>query len=131
MEPDREQVELNKTIWNRWRNLLRAGFINPVRVQNPQTEVRLGYSWVELREHLKNHPNWKMIKDEKFHIDHIFPVHAFHKVGITDVKCICALDNLQPITPEQNRKKWHQYNEQVFMDYLKAKNMLHLVITNE
>lgn len=129
--PDREQVELNKTIWNRWRNLLRAGFINPTRVQNPQTEAKLGYSWVELREHLKKHPNWEIINGGKFHIDHVFPVHAFHKVGITDVKYICALDNLQPISPEQNRKKWHQYDEQAFVDYLKSKNMLQLVITNE
>jgi hypothetical protein len=129
--PDREQVELNKTIWNRWRNLLRAGFSNPTRTQNPQTEEKLGYSWKELREHIENHPNWETIKDGKFHIDHIFPIHAFHKLGIRDVKYICALDNLQPITPKQNRQKWHQYDEESFMEYLRSKNMLQLVITDE
>jgi hypothetical protein len=123
--PDREQVKLNKTIWMRWRNLIRSGIVNPMRKNNQETKDLLGYTWDDLRKYLENHPNWKSIKNEKFQIDHISPVTAFHKFGIKDPKIICALDNLQPLLASENRKKWDYYDENKFKEYLGSKNVLY------
>ena len=45
----------------------------------------------------------------EWHIDHIKPVSAFVKEGITDPKIINALDNLQPLWAEDNLRKGNKW----------------------
>src|SRR3990167_3181976 len=57
----------------------------------------LGYSSIELKNYIENHPNWNSVKNSEWEIDHIFPVCAFVQYGINDLKLINCLDNLQPL----------------------------------
>lgn len=87
---------------------------------------RLGYSGIELFYRLTTHKNWisTRFNKEKWHIDHIFPIRAFYDYGITDLKIINALDNLQPLTNAQNSSKGKNYNLVEFQKYLKSKGII-------
>lgn len=71
------------------------------------TEQLLGYGKDELRAHLEAQfrPGMSWSIRGSFHIDHIRPVADFFRSGIFDPKLINALSNLQPLTPDENRKK--------------------------
>lgn len=55
--------------------------------------------------------------DEK-ELDHIFPISAFLKRGITDLAIINRLDNLQPLTRKENRSKASKYDKAAFEAFL-------------
>lgn len=71
------------------------------------TEERLGYSFVEFREHIEalwepwmtwdNHGEW--------HVDHVKPIVSFLDEGVTDPSVVNALSNLRPISAEENLAK--------------------------
>jgi hypothetical protein len=91
-----------------------------------RTHVLLGYSSQELLQHIISHPNWELVKDTKWHIDHILPISAFAEHGITDLKIINALDNLQPILASDNILKSNKYNKEEFDKYIARKtNVVH------
>ena len=75
--------------------------------KDAKTEIIIGYTKHQLIEHIgkqfKEGMSWA--DRNTFHIDHIIPVDFYLKQGITDPAIICALSNLQPLTPEDNRKK--------------------------
>ena len=79
----------------------------------------LGYSPLELIEHIQKHPSWKLVKDTDWHLDHIFPIIAFIEKGITDIKIICSLTNLQPLSAIDNMKKNDSYDPELFDKWLK------------
>lgn len=83
----------------------------------------LGYSANDLRTHIENHKNWGRVKDEKWHIDHIFPIKAFVDFGILDVKLINCLENLQPLTQKENLIKNSKYNKNKFIKWLSLKGV--------
>jgi (p)ppGpp synthase/HD superfamily hydrolase len=58
------------------------------------------------------------LKDSNWHLDHIFPIQAFLDYGITDVKIINRLDNLQPLSQQQNHEKKDRYNKIAFESWL-------------
>jgi hypothetical protein len=64
----------------------------------------LGYSPKELKENIeskfKNGMNWD--NRNKWHIDHIVPIDFYLKKGITDMKIINSLNNLQPLWAKDN-----------------------------
>ena len=76
-----------------------------------RTESILGYTRHDLKSHIShmfedgmswgNHGEW--------HIDHIKPVSAFIKEGVTDPAVINALDNLQPLWAKDNLSKGAKY----------------------
>ena len=71
------------------------------------TEQLLGYTQAQLRAHLESQfqPGMSWSARDSFHIDHRHPVAEFFRQGIFDPKVINALDNLQVLTPAQNRAK--------------------------
>jgi hypothetical protein len=90
----------------------------------------LGYTAKELYEHITNHPNWDSVKDADWQLDHIFPVDAFIKHGITDIKLINGLDNLQPLSKEENRIKSNHCDDVEFSEWLGVKNFKSLLPNN-
>ena len=84
----------------------------------------LGYTAKDLQNHIINHPNWNNVKDTEWHLDHIFPVKAFVDHGITDIKLINCLDNLQPLSQKENNQKCDNYDKQAFEVWLQAKSLV-------
>lgn len=78
----------------------------------------LGYTHLDLKEHIHNHANWNNVKDKKWNIDHIFPIKAFIDHDIKDIKIINCLDNLQPLLENDNFKKNDSYNVDDFKLWL-------------
>lgn len=78
----------------------------------------LGYSGKELNEYIISHSNWSRVKDGKWHLDHIFPISAFVKNKIYDLKLINCLDNLQPLSRKENLQKSNKYNSIEFQEWL-------------
>ena len=83
-----------------------------------RTTDMLGYTPDELRQHIEKHPNWKRVKDKKWSLDHIFPIEAFVDYGITDVRIINSLSNLQPILLTENSSKRDKYDVALFEAWL-------------
>lgn len=88
----------------------------------------LGYSSDDLLKHLESFPNWAELKDKKWHLDHIFPIKAFLDRGIKDIKLICCLENLQPISDSDNLSKSCKFNEKEFDEWLIKKGHHHLIL---
>lgn len=78
----------------------------------------LGYSPVQLQEHITKHKNWSRVKNERWHLDHIFPIQAFMENGIDDISLINNLDNLRPVSQSHNLSKGHKYNPSKFEKWL-------------
>lgn len=121
--PDREFVILRHKISKRCVTMLRDCLKHFGLRKNKQTHELLGYTRQELFEHIVNHPNWENVKDKKWHIDHIFPIKAFLEYGITDLKIINALDNLQPLEGKENMSKGGKYDKDEFKYYLTKNNI--------
>lgn len=89
------------------RSMLRAVLKKVKLTKETSTETLLGYSSEELKVHIeglfkegmqwRNHGEW--------HVDHIKPVSAFIREGITCMKTINALSNLQPLWAKENLTK--------------------------
>jgi len=79
--------------------------------KDASTESLLGYTKTELRAHLEGQfrPGMGWDVRDSFHIDHKRPVADFFKFGIYDPRQINALDNLQVLTPAENRAKSDNY----------------------
>lgn len=113
--PNREIVRLNKTIAQRSNAMVRRVLKGFKNIKKSKCIDILGYSNLELKNHLQTHPNWVNIKDKKWSIDHIFPIKAFVEHGITDMKIINSLDNLQPLLLLENMSKGDKYCEKDFL----------------
>lgn len=78
-----------------------------------KAEELLGYTCEQLRSHIgsqfKDGMSWDNRSD--WHIDHIKPVSAFIKEGITDPAIINALNNLQPLWAHENQSKNAKWEE--------------------
>ena len=87
--------------------LIRNPLSTMISTSNKKLDCGMGYLSGELKTHLEgmfadgmgwdNHGKW--------HVDHIKPVSAFLKDGITDPAIINALDNLQPLWAHENLSK--------------------------
>lgn len=95
------------------KSLLRRVLQLTGRKKVTKTYATLGYTEKELLTHIsaqfKEGMSWE--SRESFHIDHIIPVAWHIKNGITDPKIINRLANLQPLYPDENRKKSDKYQE--------------------
>ena len=80
-----------------WRTILYSTLDRLGTLKQRHTIDMLGYSALELKYHIENQfqpgMNWKNYGD--WHIDHIKGVINFDPQ--TDVKIVCALDNLRPL----------------------------------
>jgi hypothetical protein len=116
--PDRERVLLTKLMHQKFYSMVS----NVLKATGKRKECRsqelLGYSRNELRDHMTSHPNWETVRHSKWSIDHIFPIKAFLDHGITDLKVINCLENLQPMTLSDNISKSGKYSEAEFLEWL-------------
>lgn len=81
----------------------------------------LGYSAADLLARLQTYSQWETLKLGSWHLDHIFPIIAFVRKGITDATLICSLDNLQPLAGSRNCSKGDAYNQRAFDNWLAKK----------
>lgn len=119
--PDRNQVEHNRKFSQRQRQFLKYVLKKLGKEKTSRTHRMLGYNAQELREHIELHFNWNNVKDNVWHIDHIFPIKAFLDYGIEDVKLINCLDNLQPLSDIENFSKNRFYDKEEFERWLKER----------
>lgn len=115
----RENELFHKKIYKALQSSLQCTKQNKAR----RTKELLGYGPKELQEYISHHPNYQNVKNEMWHLDHIFPIEAFAEHGITDLKVINALDNLQPMLEKENIVKGCKYDEDSFYEYLKTKGI--------
>lgn len=77
-------------------------------------ETLVGYTCVQLREHLENNFSPGMSWDNlgQWNIDHIIPKSVFHFNTVNDIdfKRCWALSNLQPLWEKENKNKWAKLN---------------------
>lgn len=115
---NREHVMLNKKLHWKSHKLLRRTLENLDLKKSDVKSSMLGFSTKQLSEHLQKSQQWNDVKDMDWEIDHIFPIKAFIENGITDIKLINCLDNLQPLTKNQNMKKGGRYDKHEFKNWL-------------
>ncbi len=121
---NRKNVELNKKIGESASTMLKRCLNFAKQIKTTKTEITLGYSRKDLKEHIVNHPNWEAVKNITWHIDHIMPIKAFVDHNIFDFKIINALDNLQPLSKSNNLSKGDKYNLNEFKLYLLKKGII-------
>lgn len=86
--------------------------------KNDYSHVLLGYTAKNLQKHIESHINWDSVKDGDWELDHIFPIIAFIKRGINDIKLINCLQNLRPLSRKDNQQKGDTYDEVGFDNWL-------------
>ena len=64
------------------------------------------------------------VKNKKWEVDHVFPIKAFLDYGISDLKIINCLDNLQPLSEYDNCSKNAKYDCVEFEKWLVSKKVL-------
>ncbi|MCP4802279.1 MAG: hypothetical protein GY891_05390 [Bacteroidetes bacterium] len=76
-----------------------------------KSELELGYSQLEFKEHIENLFTEGMSWGNRsaWHIDHVKPIKAFIVEGVTNLKIINALSNLQPLWAVDNLRKGSKY----------------------
>lgn len=80
-----------------WRSVLRNAVIRMKKTKTDKTINMLGYSALELREHIEKlfTPGMSWNNYGEWHIDHIKPIYLFDKK--TPVSIVNNLNNLQPL----------------------------------
>ena len=80
-----------------WRSILYSTLKRLNTKKQHSTIDELGYSAMDLKVHIESQfkPGMTWENHGEWHIDHIRPVISFD--SITDIKVVCALDNLQPL----------------------------------
>lgn len=121
---DREAAHLEYIFRQRCYKLLGMSLKATGRVKNGRTAALLGYGHQALKEHITSHPNYELVKNEKWHIDHIFPIKAFVDHKIIDLALINCLDNLRPLLGSENCSKNGIYNVVEFRNWLTKKGVL-------
>ena len=97
---------------HKWRDLLSNTLQKLDTSKNNSTEVLLGYSAEQLKEHLnKQGMNWG-----EHHIDHKIPVTWFKPE--TPPHIVNDLRNLQPLSPEENRSKLNRFGSPIDSSYI-------------
>lgn len=92
-----------------WRSVLYSTLNRLGTSKQGHTIDMLGYSAIDLKEHLEKQFLEGMTWDNhgEWHIDHKKPVTAF--TSDEEMRVVCALDNLQPLWAEDNLRKKNKY----------------------
>lgn len=107
-----------KVLGRRVYKMMQRCYENTNTKKADHSHKALGYSPNQLLEHLQSFSTWDGLKQESWHLDHIFPIIAFVRKGITDPKVICTLSNLQPLSGPDNCVKNDEYNQEAFDSWL-------------
>lgn len=122
--PDREQIKFNKLIQDKSHDMVKNVLQYTGKHKTSKSVELLGYSRLDLKNHLTAHPNWEKVKDGEWSIDHIFPIKAFLYHGIDNLKLINCLDNLQPMLLSENKAKSAKYSKSDFFAWLATKGIV-------
>jgi hypothetical protein len=121
--PDREKVKLKRKIANFAYSAIRRCLNYSKDKKDVSSELLLGYTKTDLLNHIYKHNDWSNVKDQEWHIDHIFPIKAFIDFNIYDIKIINSLDNLRPMLEQDNLSKSGKYDKNLFKEWLKLKGV--------
>lgn len=116
--PDREAIRLRKIVHDRCRAAVRNCIRRSGQIKCKPTHKYVRFTDAQLIERLKSFPSWETLRDSDWALDHIFPVKAFLDHQICDPEIINCLDNLQPLSREENLRKADSYNETAFLTWL-------------
>lgn len=122
--PDRHHVENVKLYAQKAHDALKCTLRYLGKKKKLKSYAILGYGYDELKQRIESHPNWSAVKDDKWSLDHMFPVKAFVDYGITDVRLINSLDNLQPLILRENVVKNDTYIKEDFENWLREHDIL-------
>jgi hypothetical protein len=64
------------------------------------------------------------VKDQRWHLDHIFPISAFRDYSIFNPKIVNCLENLQPLLYKDNLTKQDIYDPFEFEKWLNSKGVV-------
>lgn len=117
-QSDREKIALKKMFAVRCRWLVKNTLNSLGMKKTAKTTELLGYSGDDLRRHFESFSEWDSIKNQNWHIDHIFPVKAFLDHQIYDLKIMNCLQNLQPLLATHNHQKSGKYDVELFKKWL-------------
>jgi hypothetical protein len=120
---DREEARLRKKVIEKCHDSLKHCLMYIDRDKPDKTSELLGYSGKKLREHLETFLGWSELIMDEWHLDHIYPIIAFIEYGVTDIRIINALDNLQPLNARSNLSKAGSYDQEKFEEYLSSKGV--------
>lgn len=119
--PNREAVQMRKTVHDKCRAALRNSLKRSGKSKTQSTHKYVKFSTQDLIKRLESFPNWHVLKNQNWELDHIFPVKAFIEHGIHNPELINSLDNLQPLAREENLTKADRYDEEEFTNWLTQK----------
>jgi hypothetical protein len=120
---DRKEAKLRKKVIEKCHDSLKHCLMFIDRDKPDKTSELLGYSAKELRDHLETFAGWSGLIMGEWHLDHIYPIIAFIEYGVTDIRIINALDNLQPLNARANLSKAGLYDRNKFEAYLRSKGV--------
>lgn len=107
-----------KEIQQKSHSLLYSHLKSKGSKQKYTREKLLGYNMETFRKYFYNHPNWDNVKDQKWSMDHIFPIMAFVEHKIENLSIINHLNNIRPCLLSENHKKNVSYNKTDFYAWL-------------
>ena len=122
--PDREAKSLYDKFKEKCYKLLSITLKKFDAKKTNKTNEMLGFTPKELETHICSHPDWNFLKNQRWHLDHIFPIKAFFENQIFDVKIINCLDNLRPMFYKDNLAKSDQYDPELFRIWLEGKGII-------
>ncbi|HEI0663050.1 TPA: hypothetical protein SIF69_004123 [Escherichia coli] len=104
---ERRKNDPNFKVLTRMRDFNRRCIEAIKGVKNWRTKEELGYTPEEMRKHIESlwleNMSWENYGE--WHIDHIKSIKSFIDDGVTDIKIINALTNLQPLWAFDNLSK--------------------------
>lgn len=104
---NRRATDADFKMYTRMRDFVRRCVESIKGVKKWRTQDAVGYTPSELKNHIESLWQEGMSWENygKWHIDHIKSIKAFRDEGITDLKIINALTNLQPLWAFDNLSK--------------------------
>jgi hypothetical protein len=102
----KKEYDLKNSYKNRYRDSLKSVIRRLNLNKNDYTNKLLGYSDMDFKLHIENQFVDDMSWENKntFEIDHIIPISAF--LQNTPLNIVSSLDNLKPMDPIENLKKY-------------------------
>lgn len=117
-EAERRKTDRSYKTKKQCQNMLHRTLRLCGKTKTTKTELALGYTSADLLKSISSKLRDGMTWDNfgrgpgHWNIDHIKPIAAFVKEGVSDPSVINALSNLQPLWFEENSEKRDKYEEQ-------------------
>ena len=102
----KKEYDLKNIYKQRYRDSLRSVIRRLDRDKNDYTNKLLGYSDIDFKIHIESQfvENMSWENRNSFEVDHIIPIVAF--IENTPLNIVSSIDNLKPMNPTENIKKF-------------------------